>query len=176
MSERTCSVDGCGRPVLARTWCRMHYLRWYRNGSLELYRPTIEERFWSKVDKSGDCWLWTAGRTSLGYGQFSISRKPLLSHRFAYILLVGPIPDGLQLDHLCRVRHCVNPKHLEPVTGAENTRRGVGPSAANARKTSCVNGHAFTEENTYIYGGDRNCRTCRNEASRRYLERRRRVA
>jgi hypothetical protein len=129
------------------------------------------ERFWAKVDKNGPngCWLWTAALTSAapgqaGYGLFT-ERKPkgVRAHRFAYELLVGPIPEGLQLDHLCRVRHCVNPAHLEPVTQRENILRSpVTPPGINARKTHCKHGHEFTPENTYREKrtNKRHCREC----------------
>lgn len=88
---------------------------------------TVTERFWPKVERVEDgCWLWTASLTGDGYGRISLGGKfgPMgLAHRVAYELLVGPIPEGLELDHLCRVRRCVNPEHLEPVTHAENVRR-----------------------------------------------------
>ena len=89
----------------------------------------ISARFWAKVDKTETCWLWTGGQ-SAGYGRFGFKGRPNLgAHRFAYELLVGPIPPGLDLDHLCRVRNCVNPDHLEPVTRRENLLlRGGGPS------------------------------------------------
>jgi len=90
------------------------------------------ERFWSKVEKTVSCWLWTAS-TRRGYGQFVINNKPTPAHRFAYEQLVGDIPRGLQLDHLCRVRNCVNPEHLEPVTSRENILRGEGICAVAAR-------------------------------------------
>ena len=94
---------------------------------------TLEERFWSKIDAAGDCWEYTAGLDRYGYGQFALTKKTKRSaHRYAYTLLVGPIPDGLDLDHLCRVRHCVNPDHLEPVTRAENLRRSYAVKAARA--------------------------------------------
>ena len=123
--------------------------------------------FWAQVQPTGFCWLWT-GRTHDGYGRYSGGS----SHRIAYELLVGPIPDGLELDHLCRVTQCVNPDHLEPVTREENIRRRY------LLVTSCKNGHPFTPENTYPIpptvrrSGKRACRTCRNEASQRYRTRR----
>lgn len=87
-----------------------------------------EERFWAKVDRrdGGDCWPWLGTTTSTGYGLFGVPRedRTVGAHRYAYELVVGPIPTGLELDHLCRVRNCVNPAHLEPVTHAENLRRG----------------------------------------------------
>lgn len=127
-----CDVDGCDKPTHARGWCIGHYQRWRKDGTpggpLAPYGRPAVERFWEKVDRRGpaDCWLWTATRTAKdGHGRFyPITGKGVLAHRFAYELLVGPIPDGLVIDHLCRVRLCVNPAHLEPVTAEENTRRG----------------------------------------------------
>lgn len=129
--------------------------------------PTPEpERFWPKVDLSGPgCWLWTAGTNRDGYGSFRVgsqsdgTRRHVLAHRWAYEHLVGPIPEGLTIDHLCRVRHCVNPDHLEPVSHAENTRRGE--SGRNQRiKTHCPQGHPYDEENTYMWNDHRYCRAC----------------
>jgi hypothetical protein len=85
---------------------------------------TTEERFWEKVNKTETCWLWTAAKTWDGYGRFKLNKTHVLSHRFAYELLKEKIPNGLQLDHLCKVRDCLNPDHLEPVTSQENTKRG----------------------------------------------------
>lgn len=124
--------------------------------------PSIENRFWSKVDAAGDCWLWTAAITDKGYGTFSLNGKMRKAHHIAYELLVGPRPDGLVIDHLCRVRNCVNPDHLEWVAAETNTLRGFSPSAKCARKTYCKRGHEFTPENTYIRkSGARTCRQCR---------------
>lgn len=129
---------------------------------------TTEERFWVKVDKTGCCWRWTASLDAGEHGQFNLGTtadgKKLIrrAHRISYTWLVGPIPDGLVLDHLCRHRECVNPKHLQPVTHWENIMRGVGPSPVNAAKPKCKYDHEFTPENTWINPktGWRQCRTC----------------
>jgi hypothetical protein len=129
--------------------------------------PTLEQRFWQKVDKSaGDdgCWLWTGSIVHTGYGSFNIGRGTHGSdsaHRVAYLLAVGCIPPKMQLDHLCRVRHCVNPRHLEVVTQQENLRRGT------ALITSCPQGHVYDEANTrYRADGHRQCRACDSAAHR----------
>ncbi|GGS27877.1 HNH endonuclease [Streptomyces parvus] len=119
-------------------------------------------RFWSKVmvDASG-CLLWTAGQIGNGYGQFYFQGRSVLAHRFAFTVLVGAIPEGLQLDHLCRVRSCVNPNHLEPVTARENVLRGETTPAANLAKAACPAGHVYDATNTRIRAnGSRECRTC----------------
>ena len=125
------------------------------------------------VSPSG-CWEWQGHRSRTGYARTSVgSRKGVEAHRVVYERLRGQIPDGLVLDHLCRVRHCVNPDHLEPVTFAENVLRGEGISAINARKTHCKNGHEFTEANTHrLADGKRVCRACNREAQRRCAARR----
>lgn len=187
---------------------------------------TVEERFLAKAEKHdadcdccAGCWFWTGAIDLKGYARFGLARKNRTAHRVSYELFVGPIPEGLSLDHLCRVRHCVNPAHLEPVTNAENLRRGLWPhnrykqhcpqghklvlkrngtrrhcpqcdresarryeqrqreagrrGIANAAKTHCPRGHAYTPENTYAYEGHRQCKACRLEHTRRWNERRR---
>ena len=136
-----------------------------------------QKRFWAKVDKTDACWLWTAHCNQGGYGRFWTGTEWQVAHRFAYELLVGPIPKGLDLDHLCRVRHCVNPTHLEPVTRAENLRRGTPPRREKnpkcaqwqRTKTHCPRGHEYTPENTYVLPSRPNaryCRTCHREQTR----------
>ena len=135
------------------------------------------DAFWSHVRMcfpETECWHWH-GSINLdnGYGRWQISKqwqanrgseaRTIGAHRFIYELLVGPIPEGLTLDHLCRRRDCVNPEHLEPVTERENILRGTSPSALNAQKTHCVNDHAFTPENTYLGKRGRRCRACRRQ-------------
>ncbi len=132
--------------------------------------PTV--RFWSRVHKldgADACWLWTGALLNSGYANFYLKGKHLLAHRVAYELEVGPIPEGLTIDHLCRTTHCVNPAHLEPVTTRENTLRGTGPSAKNAVKTHCIHGHEFTPGNTYLdKRGSRHCRECNKARCRAY--------
>lgn len=112
------------------------------------------------------CWLWTAATDGCGYGWFGSSGGRAKAHRYSYEVAVGSIPEGLCIDHLCRVRCCVNPDHLEAVTLAENVRRGKS-GEFNAAKTRCPNGHPYDDENTYIWNGKRGCRECRRAADRR---------
>lgn len=116
------------------------------------------------------CWVWTGHVDRHGYGKFGKTGEPwntTLAHRLVYMLLAGPIPPGLQLDHLCRWPRCVNPDHLEPVTGGENTRRG-----GRAIRTHCPSGHEYTPENTYTHKGKRRCRTCHLRIAAEYRARR----
>ncbi len=131
------------------------------------------DRFWSKVNKTESCWLWTASKSDNGYGKFDIDGRRLMAHRVAYMFEVGPIPDGFQIDHLCRVRDCVRPDHLEAVTQYVNNMRSESVSAQAARQTQCIHGHDFTTANTYVTpDGRRQCRTCIADRLARHQRRR----
>lgn len=138
--------------------------------------------FWRKVEQTDDgCWTWGATITPLGYGAFYFEGAMRPAHRFAYRLFVGPIAEGMELDHLCRNRACVNPAHLEQVTHRENTLRGETVTAINAAKTHCHVGHPLHGDNLYVVPGTgaRNCRECKrtaNARSQRLRRARRRVA
>lgn len=172
-----CVIPACGATaVRARGLCGTHYSYMRERGRLDefpLMRPTLDERLWRDVLKTPTCWLWTGAKQNGGYGVVYTEDRRKLAHRVVYELLVGPIPPGLQIDHLCRVRHCVNPNHLEPVTPRENTLRGEGRAGQRARQTHCIHGHPFTPENTKIEAtGYRSCRTCKRASYARYRIRR----
>ena len=121
---------------------------------------TVQDRFWEKVAITPSCWLWMGSKTLGGYGHVGLNGKYPLAHRLSYEWAIGPIPEGFQIDHLCRVRNCVNPKHLEAVTQQENIRRGDGGSF-NREKTHCNNGHIYDAVNTYLKNdGGRQCLPC----------------
>jgi hypothetical protein len=127
----------------------------------------MKDRFWHKVLKTETCWLWTnKWRDKDGYAHCYYWGTNHLAHRIAYTLTKGPIPKGLQIDHLCRVRDCVNPDHLEVVTNRENSLRGIGPTSQNAKKTHCIRGHEFKSGTYRIYKGSRICRECKRLAAK----------
>ena len=141
---------------------------------------SVEERFWAKVEKTESCWIWVGPLNWRGYGTVRPSGGGTrMAHRVIYECLRGPIPDGLTLDHLCRVRRCVNPEHLEPVTLKENILRGLGPTAINAKKEYCPRGHPLSGDNLVknkLRRGMRECRLChlrsKAEWQRRYRKKR----
>ncbi len=147
----------------------------YAYGKHKPMKRPVADRFWEKVDKGQDCWLWTAGvSTPSGYGQFYPARgRAIHAHRWAYEQEYGPIPMGLQIDHECHnesgclggitcIHHrCVRPSHLRAVSSRVNILAGQSPTAKNARKTHCKHGHPFTGENLYRRERERYCRTCR---------------
>lgn len=137
-------------------------------------RP-VEERFWEKVDAEGICWEWTGTPDAWGYGKFKIKKdgkfKPAFAHRCAWEFLVGPIPEHLSVDHLCRNRLCVNPDHMELVPIGVNVSRGFPAWKLQMQRTECERGHLYTESSTRWWRGKRICRTCdaANARRRRYM-------
>lgn len=136
----------------------------------------VSERFDKFVlpDPNSGCWLWAGSTNNPGYGHFRYGGKLRLAHRVSYEALIGPIPDGLVLDHLCRVPCCVNPLHLEPVTQKVNCERGMASYAASKRhssKTHCKNGHPLSVENVRIWirfgkYSSRVCKACGRDRDR----------
>jgi len=193
MAKPNCSVDGCERLSVSGAMCASHRKRWrtygdaygdipFGNGGTTLAdRQPWPERFWANVNRSApaSCWEWQAHRSRDGYGRLraqapgSGEARMVSAHRVAYELSVGPVPEGLQLDHLCRNRACCNPAHLEPVTCQDNVRRGISPPAAHAAQAECINGHPFDEANTYFWRARRSraCRACGRAATARYIQR-----
>lgn len=152
--------------------------------TIEIGDPRLPDRFWSRVSvQMNGCWLWTGPPDKDGYGTFSRNGRNQRVHRVSYEFLVGSIPDGLEMDHLCHTRDkscdgsdckhrgCVNPSHLEPVTRAENNRRNRSAATLNATKTHCPAGHAYNAVNTYIHGGTRHCRPCNRANVAKYKAR-----
>lgn len=172
------SVDASGRLRGRCRDCQRTYNRLYqrkRRGTLDpADRPTWDDRLWQFVEDVGDCWEWRGWINGMGYGGFYAAKRcgastTTLPHRLAYELVVGVIPDGLVLDHLCRNPPCVNPAHLEPVTNAENIRRGI-----QATKTHCERGHPLSGDNLYVNPSTRKrtCRTCQRAAWHRWNQKR----
>ncbi len=144
MTRGNCTIDGCDKQHYAFGWCNTHYNRFRKHGDPLGFAPKmpLEDRLWPKIDKAGPipeyaphlgpCWIWNGSKDKAGYGRINIARVPMLVHRIVYELLIGPFPEGLEPDHLCRVHACVKviadefgPAHLEPVTHRENCLRGT---------------------------------------------------
>lgn len=137
------------------------------------YRPIVDRIYdHIKVCPITECWIWTGAVATNGYGAIRVNRKTRRAHRIAYEALVGPVPSGLDLDHLCRNRACVNPKHLEPATRSINCSRGECGKIQGDRqkaKTHCVNGHPYSGDNLIVRGdGSRACKQCRNASFKRW--------
>lgn len=179
-----CLIDGCDEEGNeGHGWCTKHYRRFWRHGDPLATSRIVgddEARFWSYVDTNGPlpesrpdlgpCHLWIGNLSPDGYAVMQMNGGTGYMARWIYERECGPIPDGLEPDHLCRVRHCVNTDHLEPVTHQENILRGESFAAVNARKTHCPQGHEYTPENIRRQrDGGRLCRTCqrRYDALRR---------
>lgn len=131
-------------------------------------------RFWKKVtiNEETGCWHWNGAHTHSDYGHLGVKGKMWKAHRYAYTMIVGPIPEGMSLDHLCRNRRCCNPAHLDPVTHKENCSRGNN-GINMAMKTHCPQGHAYEGDNVYYRpGGGRSCKTCTRERGRVYDKKR----
>ena len=127
------------------------------------------QRFYDKVDKTDSCWNWKFGKISGGYGEFYFNGKQIMAHRFSYELHKGKIPEGKELDHLCRNHSCVNPDHLEAVTHKENILRGHTLPAKNSKKTQCPQGHEYGKQNTYYEpNGHRHCKICRLKTAKEF--------
>lgn len=195
MPTDACSVITCDRPAASRGWCPAHYMRWYETGDarpdepLKTYVRGAEAQFDAYVDRAGPvpttrpdlgpCWEWTGRIGGNGYGYIRDGGREVPAHQWAYRHFVGPIPEGLEPDHLCRNTACVNyVRHLELVTHQTNTLRGDSPPAHFARRAACSKGHQFTSGNTFRRpDGSRGCRTCDRARSRAsYLNRKARAA
>jgi hypothetical protein len=184
---KLCSVEGCTREAKTRmSLCSMHYSRlrnWGHLGPpgpikaprLKGSTPAERLRLNSVISPEG-CWRWQGAVTARGYGMVRVGPVNWPVHRLSYATFVGPIPEGLQIDHVyargCRHKDCCNPDHLEAVTSRENTLRSLtGPSAVNARKTHCQNGHPFEEWGRPQSNGGRYCLLCRREYHREWRRR-----
>ena len=159
MIEMKCSVQGCQKDRRAKSYCHTHYVRQWKYGRITLSNApeNVLDRFYSRIDRdSSGCWLWLGPKNTKGYGHFLLDGKMVMAHRYSYESLVGVIPTGLQIDHLCFNKSCVNPKHLEPVTNRENCSRAKArfrnlptgvylskPSSGRYVAAKQVNGHTY---------------------------------
>jgi len=134
-----------------------------------MFNWSFDRRFMRRiVINSSGCWIWTGAKMRNGYGHLAVDGKKYAAHRYSYIQLKGAVPKNLDLDHLCRVRECANPDHLEPVTRSENLRRGLKRGEHNRAKTHCPNLHPYSGDNLYLHpSGRRCCRKCAANLARK---------
>lgn len=161
-----CQVAGCVNLVWRRAWCCKHYTLWLRHGDPQASRRfngSVGERILARLVITETCWFFNGAHDSSGYAHIGNGKrgKHIKVHRWMYENFKGPIPEGLEPDHLCRVRLCINPDHLEPVTHQENMKRGYWGS-----KTHCPQGHEYTPENTLANRYGRTCYTCKRQRER----------
>lgn len=187
---RICDVDWCEAPHEARGYCRIHYRRFRDHGDPEggsVYhnakystkahdRKTLERRFWRKVhfEPNSGCWLYSGGENGHGYCSIKLPHcgRRIYVHRLSYEMHKGAIPAGLEIDHRCRVRCCVNPDHLEAVTVTENRRRIPDGLRGARKKSHCKQGHPYAGENLYLTPrGYQVCRTCQRRSDKRFKAR-----
>lgn len=173
---KKCAVVDCDKTALKyRSLCGKHYGRWrrYRDTSVArhvVHKGTPLERVLQKIniDDKG-CWNWTGYLDQSGYAVYRFKEGSSRVARWLYEKTVAPIPKPLTIDHVCRNRACINPKHMEPVTMRENLMRGDSFSGINHRKTVCVHGHEYSESNTgKAKAGGRFCKTCQRDRAKRY--------
>jgi hypothetical protein len=172
-----CKYEGCDRAARNRGYCGKHYNQLWSAGVLTKRTPMdrfVERLRGADTEFAGaKCILWSGARSN-GYGYFGVDGLEVLVHRWIYEQKVGPIPLGHQIDHLCRVRLCVNVLHLEAVTPYQNNMRSDSPAAINARKIHCDKDHPLVEANLYdVPSGKRKCKTCSDDASREWKRRNR---
>jgi hypothetical protein len=174
-----CITETCTTKAYCKQMCQKHYRRWKKHGSPHTIgqsgqpKTPFAERFWRHIDILGpdECWPWKGYIAHNGYAIVHLDdfRKTMTAHRAAYLLTHGSIPEALVMDHLCRNRSCMNPKHLEAVTQRENLIRGDTLPGRNSRKTHCLRGHPFDQSNTWkTKEGHRHCRECARIRSRTY--------
>lgn len=177
-STRICIVDGCEKREIAKGLCPKHYRDMAVYGVLNPGRKkdpfgTIEERLERNIsyEPNSGCWLWSGAISNRSYGSIFYEGRMQKAHRVTWTLRNGPIPEGLELDHLCRTRSCCNPDHLEPVTREENLRRGEHKNGKQGVE-NCPLGHPYSPENTMIRKetGWRTCRTCARHKTRLWRE------